>query len=391
MKLPPSAPPGLSIGGLDNVVLSFLILFLTILVGLGFAFVLTSLLTRWSERFTFTTRELRLRVHHWKGPLLMLLPGVLAAVAISFLRFPGVILDVIKHLISLWIIAGVAWFLIKSNRMVMDLIMTHYQVDVKDNLRARRLNTELRVIERVITVAILLITVATMLLTFERVRQIGVSLLASAGVIGVILGFAAQRTLSTLFAGVQIAIAQPIRLDDVVIVEDEWGWIEEITLTYVVVRIWDLRRLIVPITYFIEHSFQNWTRTSADLLGTVFIYADYTLPVQEVRDELQRILESAPDWDKRVCSLQVTNASEHTIELRALMSAADSPTAWSLRCLVRERLLDFLQRQHPECLPRARVELQSDRGKSEDTKSGVSYAGAALASSTRSPGESEGR
>jgi small-conductance mechanosensitive channel len=171
------------------------------------------------------------------------------------------------------------------------------------------------------------------------------------------LGFAAQKTLGNIIAGIQIALAQPIRLDDVVIVENEWGWIEEITLTYVVIRVWDLRRLIIPISYFVEKPFQNWTRTSADLLGSVYIYTDYTIPVGEMRSELTRIVENNPLWDKKVNTLQVTNATETTIELRALMSASDSPTAWRLRCEVREKLLEFLQEKFPGSLPRTRVEF----------------------------------
>jgi small-conductance mechanosensitive channel len=158
-------------------------------------------------------------------------------------------------------------------------------------------------------------------------------------------------------AGIQIAITQPIRLDDVVIVENEWGRIEEITLTYVVVRIWDLRRLILPISYFIEKPFQNWTRVSADILGTVFIYVDYTVPVDAFREELTRILQNSPNWDKKVNIVQVTDASEKTVEVRALMSAADASMAWNLRCEVRERLIAFLKKSYPQALPRARVEL----------------------------------
>jgi len=168
---------------------------------------------------------------------------------------------------------------------------------------------------------------------------------------------AAQRTIATFIAGLQIAVTQPIRVDDVVIVENEWGRIEEITLTYVVVRIWDLRRLVVPITYFIEKPFQNWTRVTADILGTVFIYVDYTVPIESIRAELQRILKSSELWDGKVCVLQVTNTSERTVELRALMSAADASTAWSLRCQVREKMVDFIQKNYPDALPKLRAEF----------------------------------
>jgi small-conductance mechanosensitive channel len=213
-------------------------------------------------------------------------------------------------------------------------------------------------ITNIINVLIALFTFSFILMTFSEVRHIGVSILASAGIFGVVLGFAAQKTLGNFIAGIQIAIAQPIRLDDVVIIEGEWGWIEEITLTFVVVRIWDLRRMVVPISYFLEKPFQNWTRTSADLLGTVFIYTDYTVPVDEMRKELTRILESSPKWDKKVNVLQVSDTTDRSVELRALMSAADSPTAWDLRCEVREKLLEFLQKRFPGSLPRTRVEME---------------------------------
>jgi small-conductance mechanosensitive channel len=267
---------------------------------------------------------------------------------------------VLAHVVYLWLIASFGWLSIKGVHIGRDVILSYYDVDVRDNLQARRVYTQIGVISNIISTAVLILTVAFMLMTFGKIRQIGVSLLASAGIIGIILGFAAQKTLGNLIAGIQIAIAQPIRLDDAVVVENEWGWIEEITLTYVVVRIWDLRRLILPISYFVEKPFQNWTRTSADILGSVFIYLDYTVPVKEVRAELERILEKSPHWDKKVKVLQVTNTTERTVELRALMSAADSPTAWNLRCEVREKLIEFLQKEYPQSLPRMRVELEKE-------------------------------
>jgi hypothetical protein len=203
-------------------------------------------------------------------------------------------------------------------------------------------------------------------MTFPAIRHIGESLLASAGLAALIAGFAARSTLTNLAAGIQIAFTQPIRLGDAVIVEGEYGWIEEINITYVVMRIWDLRRLVIPISYFSEKPFQNWTRNTADLLGTVFLYTDYSLPVDPVRKELQRILESTKLWDGKVWGLQVTNATDRTMELRALMSASDSSTAWDLRCYVREKLILFLQQQFPQCLPKTRAELnQAETGSGE--------------------------
>ncbi len=292
-----------------------------------------------------------------KGPLRLLIPVICINLVRPFLRLPDEALGVFLHTLNLLIIISVTWLLVRIIHISRDIILSRYDVSAKDNLRARQVYTQIRVIERVITIIVLVFAVSFALMSFPVVRQMGVSFLASAGIIGIILGFAAQKTLGNLIAGIQIAIAQPIRLDDVVIVENEWGWIEEINLIYVVVKVWDLRRLVVPISYFIEHPFQNWTRCSADLLGTVFIYADYTVPVKDLREELTRILEKSPLWDKKVNVLQVTNATEKTIELRALMSAVDSPTAWNLRCEVREKLLDYLQKNYPQCLPRTRVEL----------------------------------
>ena len=243
-----------------------------------------------------------------------------------------------------------------------------FDVSAKDNLRARKIHTQLNVLRRIIIIVIVVIALALILMNFPRIRQLGTALLASAGIAGIVIGLAAQKTLGTFIAGLQIAFTQPIRLDDVVIVEGEWGRIEEITLTYVVVRIWDLRRLVVPITYFIERPFQNWTRVSADILGTVYLYVDYTVPVEAIRAELQHIVEGQDEWDHKVCGLQVTNATERTVELRALMSAADASLAWNLRCKVREQLIAFVQKNSPQSLPRLRACL--DRLEPEVSEAG---------------------
>ena len=263
----------------------------------------------------------------------------------------------VNHILSLFLIATVSWLLIKVVYVLEDFVVDRFAIDVKDNLRARKIHTQLRVLKRLVIIVVSIIAISTMLMTLPKVRQLGTTILASAGIIGIVVGMAAQRTIATFIAGLQIAFTQPIRVDDVVIVENEWGRIEEITLTYVVVRIWDLRRLIVPITYFIEKPFQNWTRTTADILGTVFLYVDYTVPIDSVREELHRILKHSELWDGKVCVLQVTNTSEHTVELRALMSAPDASTAWSLRCEVREKLVGFVKTQYPQALPKLRAEL----------------------------------
>lgn len=269
-------------------------------------------------------------------------------------------LTILDHFITLITVFIFAWVLISAVTVARVTLLNNYDVSVKDNLRARKIHTQTRLISNILKFVIIVIAIGIGLMTFESIRRIGVSLLASAGIAGIILGFAAQRMIATVLAGLQLAITQPIRLDDVVIVEDEWGWIEEITLTYVVVRIWDKRRLVVPTTYFIEKPFQNWTRVSADILGTVFIYADYTLPVDKLRAELTRVLEASEHWDGKVNVLQVTDSKEHTVEIRALMSADDSPTAWNLRVEVREKLIAFLQQNYPECLPKTRMQLEGD-------------------------------
>jgi len=282
---------------------------------------------------------------------------------LPFFELPEKYNETSIHIISLALIGLISWLLVRSIFLLEDCVLSQYRIDEKDNLHARKIHTQLRVVKQIAIMVIVIVAAGTMLMTFPRVRQLGTTILASAGVIGLIVGMAAQKTLGAFIAGLQIAMTQPIRVDDVVIVENEWGRIEEITLTYVVVRIWDLRRLIVPITYFIEKPFQNWTRTTADILGTVFIYVDYTVPVDVIREQLQKILNESKLWDKKVCVLQVTNATDRTMELRALMSAGDASTAWSLRCEVREKLIGFISKSYPEALPRLRAELDQIKEK----------------------------
>lgn len=261
------------------------------------------------------------------------------------------------HISSLIVIFSISWLLIKIISVMKMLAVKKYDINTTDNLKARKAFTQYNILERVATFIIIVLAVGLALMTFDGIRKIGVSLLASAGIAGIILGFAAQRLIATVLAGLQLAITQPIRLDDVVIVENEWGWIEEITLTYVVVRIWDKRRLVLPTIYFIEKPFQNWTRTSADILGTVFIYADYQLPIDALREELKNILSQTDLWDGKVSVIQVTDATERCMQIRILVSASTSPRAWDLRVLIREKMITFIQKNYPHCLPRSRVEL----------------------------------
>lgn len=257
----------------------------------------------------------------------------------------------------LWV-CSISYGIILFIRGTKTRFLRNYDIDISDNLKSRKVHTQYNILEKILISIVVIISIAVILMLFENFRRMGVSLFASAGIAGLILGLAAQKVLSGIFAGLQLAITQPIRIDDVVIVENEWGWIEEINLTYVVVRIWDKRRLVVPSSYFLDTPFQNWTRTSADILGTVFIYTDYTMPVNALRTELTRLLESHPDWDKKVNVLQVTDARENTLEIRALMSSETSPKAWDLRVYIREKLIEFIQKEYPECLPKTRVRLQ---------------------------------
>jgi small-conductance mechanosensitive channel len=261
----------------------------------------------------------------------------------------------IQNAVSLALVGTIGMILIQFVNAMSQLVLRRYQLDTADNRVARGVYTQVTVLRKIAIAVIALFAIASALMVFQPVRQLGTAMLASAGVAGIVIGFAAQKSLATLLAGFQIAMTQPIRIDDVVIVEGEWGRIEEITLTYVVVRIWDLRRLVLPITYFIEKPFQNWTRTSADILGTVFLYVDYDVPVDALRQELTRILESSPLWDRKVNVLQVTDAKERTVELRALASASNASDAWDLRCEVREKLVAFIQKNHPASLPRVRA------------------------------------
>ncbi len=258
-------------------------------------------------------------------------------------------------------VISIAWILIAFISMAKHQLLKRYDLTLADNLKSRKVYTQYNILEKILVFIIIVIALAIGLMLFDKVRSIGVSIFASAGLAGLIIGLSAQKALGTILAGLQIAITQPIRMDDVVIVENEWGWIEEINLTYVVIRIWDKRRLVVPSTYFLESPFQNWTRTSADILGTVFIYTDYTIPFEPLRKELTRLLESSPHWDGKVNVLQVTDAKEQTLEIRALMSAATSPDAWDLRVYVREKIIEFIQKEYPHCLPRTRVIMEEKK------------------------------
>ncbi|MCV9385719.1 mechanosensitive ion channel family protein [Reichenbachiella ulvae] len=293
-------------------------------------------------------------------PLLVLLFFLFSTSIISVVDQP-----VVDELLVYWmpirrimIVLSVAWVLIVLAKLGKSILLKHYDVSIEDNLTSRKVHTQIRVLYKILVFFITLISAGMILISFEGIRQIGLGLFASAGVAGIILGFAAQKVLGLLLAGLQIAFAQPFRIDDAVIIENEWGWIEEINLTYIVVRIWDKRRLVVPTTYFLEKPFQNWTKSSAEIIGSVFIHTDYTIPFDALRDELDRILAATELWDGKVKVLQVTDAKEFSVESRILVSAKNSPTAWDLRVHVREKLISFIQKEYPESLPKTRIQIK---------------------------------
>ncbi len=261
-----------------------------------------------------------------------------------------------EHVLLVALICAVAWLVSAMAFVAEDAALARYPVDVPDNRRARRIRTQITVLRRLTIALVALCAIAGILMTFPGARAAGASLFASAGLLSVIAGLAAQSTLANVFAGLQLAFTDAIRVDDVVVVEAEWGRIEEITMTYIVVHLWDDRRLILPSTYFTTTPFQNWTRRAADLLGTVELDLDWSVPVDAMREELTRLLEASDLWDHRVGILQVTEATGGLVRVRALASAKDAPTLFDLRCYVREELVDWLQRTQPTALPRSRFE-----------------------------------
>lgn len=266
----------------------------------------------------------------------------------------------LARLFQVGFIVSIGWLAIVATHMTADVYLLRFKIDVPDNLLARKHVTQVRILKRAVQTLIVLVTVASALMTFEVLRQFGVSLFASAGIAGIIVGLAARPLLSSLIAGVQIATTQPIRIDDAVVVENEWGWIEEITATYVVIKLWDWRRLIVPLSYFMDKPFQNWTREASALIGTVMVYTDYTVPVERVRERVYEIARASRLWDGAVVNLQVTDAKDSTVELRILVSARSSPEVFDLRGEMREKIIAFLQDEYPQALPRSRVDFKVD-------------------------------
>ncbi len=296
-------------------------------------------------------------VNRISGAAWLLLPTV-AALIVAQPKDAMPIVGMARHMIVILMIIAVAWMLHALTYVLNDIVRAKYDMSVKDNLHARKIYTKISVFRKIATVLIVILAAAAILMTFPTARQLGAGILASAGIAGIVVGIAARPTLSNLLAGLQIALTETLTLDDVVVIKGEWGRIEEITSTYVVVRIWDLRRLVIPIGWFVENPFENWTRKTADLLGTVFLHCDYRVPVEDVRAQLKRVLDESEHWDGESWGLQVTDSTDRTMSLRCLMSAPDSSAAWNLRCEVREKMIGWLQREHPDSLPRVRAEVE---------------------------------
>ncbi|NLY25129.1 MAG: mechanosensitive ion channel [Bacteroidales bacterium] len=304
-------------------------------------------------------KKWRQRTRKSKSPIddfivrLFTIPGIWIIFAIllnifsTLLKEDEKIYAVLKKISLILLILTIGWFIVQVIRALFHYWQKKFDINNPNNLEARKRLTQMSMIERIVVIAVIFIFVSIALMTIESVRQLGVSLLASAGVAGIIIGFAAQRSFGQIFSGIQIAFTQPVRIDDVVVIEGEWGRIEEINITYAVVKIWDERRLIVPIDYFLNNPIQNWTRSTSDILGTVFLYVSYNLPVDPLREELARIVKENPNWDGRVQNIQVTDSREWYKELRVLVSSADSSLNWELKVALREKLIDFINKNYP--------------------------------------------
>lgn len=300
--------------------------------------------------------------HHLRLPVRLLVVVVGLEIATAAVPVPAGVATILDHTWGVALDLAVGLSVIRALYVVSDLLLAHYRTDTADNLRARGVATQVQIARRIAVAAVSIVAVSVALLSFGPVRAAGAGLLASAGLVGIVAGLAARPILTNMLAGIQIALSQPIRVDDVVVVDGEWGRIEQIALTYVVVRVWDLRRLVLPISYFIENPFENWTRTGADILGWVHIELDYRASVEDLRKRFLEVLGDSPDWDQQTAVLQVTGAGTETIQVRCLMSSADSSRSWNLQCEVREKLIAYLREEHPESLPHLRVQLAGSPG-----------------------------
>ncbi|MET3499283.1 small-conductance mechanosensitive channel [Mucilaginibacter rubeus] len=338
---------------------NLIIALVAVLVGLIIKFIITRLFKFYAKKADTSYSILRSILVNLGPAVAYFIPLFLFNILSPLMRMNPVYYKPLDKTFEILLTISFAGLLVRSVRILEDYIYHTYDLNKVDNLKERKVRTQIQFIRKIIVVTIIFLTIAIILLSFESMRKIGTGLLTGVGIGGIIVGFAAQSSLGNLLAGFQIAFTQPIRIDDVLVVEGEWGRVEEITLTYVVLKIWDERRLILPINYFIQKPFQNWTRTSADILGTVFLYMDHTAPIDAIREEFERLIVKSNLWDKRVKVVQVTDVKEHTIEIRVLMSSRTSSDAFDLRCYIRENLVTFIQKNYPDSLPRSRNEISN--------------------------------
>ncbi|MDQ7948843.1 MAG: mechanosensitive ion channel [Pedobacter sp.] len=324
-----------------------------VVLGLLIAFILRRSFQFFS-RF-WATFQINSIIRHLNKPVGVFIPFLLLNVAVGMMDLDKPIMIRVEKLLEILLTINFGLILIGSVKVLEDILVHRFDVNKEDNLKERKVRTQIQFIRKFIVATLVMLTIAAVLLSFESMRKIGTGLLTGVGIGGIIIGFAAQKSLGNLLAGFQIAFTQPIRIDDVVVVENEWGKVEEITLTYVVVNLWDQRRLVLPITYFIEKPFQNWTRVSAELLGTVFLYLDYTIPIDVIRAEFARLLQQSPLWDKRTNVVHLTDTKENYIEVRMLMSAKNAGNTFELRAYIREKMVAFVVQHYPDALVKTRV------------------------------------
>ena len=342
------------LSGAPSWVPAVLLVTLSFVLGFLARFILLRFIRYWQNRDRKLFKSLE---KHLRGSMFLFIPLLMINVGANYINIQPGSLGFITTAVNILIILSLCSVLIRLTNVAQDMLFIRYDINLSNNLRARKVRTQIIYVKKVAIVVLVTLCASLILLSFPGVRKFGTTILAGAGVAGIIIGFALQKSLVNLFAGIQIAFTQPIKIDDAVVVEKEWGWIEEINLTYVVVRIWDLRRLVLPITYFTENAFQNWTRNNAQILGSVFLYLDYSMPLDPLRKHFEKVLSETKLWDQQTQVLQVTDTDDKTMTIRMLMTAQNSPTAWDLRCHVREKMIEFIQQNYPQSLPHVRATL----------------------------------
>jgi small-conductance mechanosensitive channel len=321
------------------------------------ALLVHSVLVRCARRLTVRSAFFAMLLPRISGPSRLALIILAVSIATQLTPYGPDVIAVVTGVLVIALIVLCGWIASITIGLAADLYLRRFALDAEDNLLARKHYTQVRILQRSADTLVGVVTAAAVLMTFEPVRHYGTSLLASAGVVGIVVGLSARPMLSNLIAGMQIAMTQPIRLEDGVMVENEFGSVEEIAASYVVIRLWDHRRMIVPLTYFIEKPFQNWTRQPGSLIGSVFVHVDHAAPVDRIREKLNQIVAQSTLWDRKVVNLQVHEAGEWTLRLRALVSAANPGVLNDLQAEVRENLITFLRIEHPGALPRWRADL----------------------------------